>query len=246
MTSTSKLGELLGTSQPVILLPGAVDRFMELAVRSLVRQRMLMVVAGGLAEHYASIAEACGRDVALACVPPGQPMRPEWLDRFLRSPGFEAVAVVQQEDEPGEPMPLAELAPVVRRNGALFIADVTASAGRSPVQADQWGLDLVFAGGEGGSPIPSWLVDRSRFRQGIAAGGVDAGTGPCSGPGRPPRSSCGGSYSRSAARILRCSSGQNRQPPSTLNRLTSPNSACAACASCCAELAISVVEALSS
>ena len=28
MTSASKLGELLGTSQPVILLPGAVDRFM--------------------------------------------------------------------------------------------------------------------------------------------------------------------------------------------------------------------------
>jgi len=35
VTSNSKLGELLGTSQPVILLPGAVDRFMELAVRSL-------------------------------------------------------------------------------------------------------------------------------------------------------------------------------------------------------------------
>jgi len=119
---------------------------------------MLMVVAGGRAEHYARIGEACGRDVALACVPPGQAMRPEWLDRFLRSPAFEAVAVVQQEDEPGELMPLADLAPVARRNGALFIADVTASAGRFPVQADQWGLDLVFAGGEGGSPIPSWLV----------------------------------------------------------------------------------------
>ncbi len=165
MTSTSKLGELLGTSQPVILLPGAVDRFMELAVRSLVRQRMLMVVAGGLAEHYASIAEACGRDVALACVPPGQPMRPEWLDRFLRSPGFEAVAVVQQEDEPGEPMPLAELAPVVRRNGALFIADVTASAGRSPVQADQWGLDLVFAGEKAGVRFPpGWSIGAASGR----------------------------------------------------------------------------------
>jgi len=158
VTSTSKLGELLGTSQPVILLPGAVDRFMELAVRSLVGQRMLMVVAGNQAERYARIGEACGRDVARACVSPGQAMRPEWLDRFLRSPAFEAVAVVQQEDEQGELMPLADLAPVVRRNGALFIADVTASVGRFPVQADQWGLDLVFAGGEGGSPIPSWLV----------------------------------------------------------------------------------------
>lgn len=158
MTSTSRLGELFGTSQPVILLPGSVDRFMELAVRSLVRQRMLVVVAGACAERYAAIGEACGRDVARACVPPGQAMRPEWLDRFLRSPTFEAVAVVQQEDEQGEPMPLADLAPVARRNGALFIADVTATAGRSPIQADQWGLDLVFAGGEGGSPIPSWLV----------------------------------------------------------------------------------------
>ena len=158
MNSTARLGELFGTSQPVILLPGAVDRFMELAVRSLVHQRMLVVVAGTRAERYAAIGEACGRDVARACVAPGQAMRPEWLDRFLRSPAFEAVAVVGQEDERGEPMPLADLATVARRNGALLIADVSFSVGRSPVQADQWGLDLVFAGGEGGSPIPSWLV----------------------------------------------------------------------------------------
>ncbi|HEU5179632.1 MAG TPA: aminotransferase class V-fold PLP-dependent enzyme [Candidatus Polarisedimenticolia bacterium] len=131
---------------------------MELAVRSLVRHRMLVVIAGSRAERYATIGEACGRDVARACVPPGQAMRPEWLDRFLRSPDFDAVAVVQQEDAQGEPMPLAELAPVVRRSGALLIADVSFSVGHSPVQADQWGLDLVFAGGEGGSPIPSWLV----------------------------------------------------------------------------------------
>jgi aspartate aminotransferase-like enzyme len=156
--TSSRLGELFGTSQPVILLPGAVDRFMELAVRSLVRHRMLVVVAGTRAEHYATIAEACGRDVARACVSPGQAMRPEWLDRFLRSPVFEAVAMVQEEGENGEPMPLADLATVARRNSALFIADVSASVGRSPVQADQWGLDLVFAGGEDGSPIPSWLV----------------------------------------------------------------------------------------
>jgi len=158
VTSPSRLGELFGTLQPVILLPGSVDRFMELAVRSLVRHRMLVVVAGNRAERFATIGEACGRDVARACVSPGQAMRPEWLDRFLRSPVFEAVAVVQQEDENGEPMPLADLAAVTRRNGALLIADVSSSVGRSAVEADQWGLDLVFAGGDGGSLIPPWLV----------------------------------------------------------------------------------------
>ena len=158
MTPTNKLGQLLGTSQPVILLPGAADRFMELAVRSLVRQRLLMVVAGDRAERFARIGEACGREVARACVAPGQVMRPEWLDRFLRGPAFEAVAVVQREDEHAEPMPLADLASIARGRGALLIADVSYSLGRSRIQAEEWGIDLVFAGGEGGNPLPSWLA----------------------------------------------------------------------------------------
>jgi (S)-ureidoglycine-glyoxylate aminotransferase len=152
-----QIGGLMGTVRPVIVMLGAADRFMELAVRSLVLRRVLVLVDGPRGERFAGIAEACGREVARTGVAPGLVMQPEWLERFLRGPECDAVALVHSEGDDKAPTLLAELATVARRRGVFVIADLTHSLGRLPVETDAWGLDLVFAAGSGSLAGPDWL-----------------------------------------------------------------------------------------
>ena len=152
-----QIGSLMGTARPVMVMLGAADRFMELAVRSLVRRRLLVLVDGPQGELMAGIAEACGREVARTGVAPGLTMQPEWLERFLRGPECDAVALVHSEGDGNAPALLPELAAVARRRGVFVIADLTHSLGRLPVETDAWGLDLVFAAGAGALEGPEWV-----------------------------------------------------------------------------------------
>lgn len=170
-----RVGALLGTARPIVVMLGGPERFVELAVRSLVRRRVLVVVDGPMGERFAEIAEACGREVARTGVAPGQVMRPDWLVRFLQGPEFDAVALVHREADPVSLAPLGELAAAARTRGVLVIADVTHTIGRVPLEADAWGLDLTFAAGKGSLAGPDWLsvgaasvraVERARMMPG--------------------------------------------------------------------------------
>ena len=126
---------------------GGAETLLELAVRSLVRRRALVVVGGEWGEWAASLVEACGREAARACVQPGQIMRPEWLERFLHGPEFDAVFLVHVEPATGAEAPLHQLALAARGRRLPVVADVSHSLGRLPLTVDASGIDLALASG---------------------------------------------------------------------------------------------------
>jgi aspartate aminotransferase-like enzyme len=102
---------------------------------------------------------------------PGEVMRPEWLEKFLQGPEFDAVFLVHVEPATGVPAPLHELALAARARRVAVIADVSHSLGRIPLTVDASGLDLALASAEAGQGLSLGLgfgtasvaaVDRAR------------------------------------------------------------------------------------
>src|SRR5215472_7905722 len=62
-------------------------------------------------------------------------------------PGTRLVSVMAANNEYGGVFPVAEIADGVRRRGALFHTDAVQAAGRLPVDARSWGVDLLSVSG---------------------------------------------------------------------------------------------------
>ncbi|HET7603453.1 MAG TPA: aminotransferase class V-fold PLP-dependent enzyme [Gemmatimonadales bacterium] len=153
------LRRIFGSVRPVLIGTCSATGFMEAAIRNGVRDRMLAVVGGYFGERFARVAEACGRHVVRAIVPPGETLTPEHLERFLQGPPVDAVSIVHSETSTGVLAPLADLAGVVRRHDdVMTLVDAVSSAGAVPISADLHHLDFVFTGTQKALGLPPGLA----------------------------------------------------------------------------------------
>ena len=143
------LRHLFRTTRPVIPVHASVDAVLESAVRSGVETRLLALVGGDSGERIARIAEACGRDVVRAVVPPGRAIEPDHLERFLGGPEIDAVSVAHVEASTGALAPLEALSRVVRaREDVMLLVDATFSIAADPLEFDLWQLDFACTASE--------------------------------------------------------------------------------------------------
>jgi alanine-glyoxylate transaminase/serine-glyoxylate transaminase/serine-pyruvate transaminase len=56
------------------------------------------------------------------------------------------VAMVHAETSTGAESPIADIAPIVARSGALFVLDTVTSLGGCPVEVDAWQVDACYSG----------------------------------------------------------------------------------------------------
>ena len=153
------LRHLFRTTRPILIAASSATGLMEAAVRAGVHQRLLAVVGGHFGERFASVAEACGKEVVRAVVPPGRTLEPHHLERFLDGPGVDAVSIVHGETSTGALAPLEALARVVRaREDVLLLVDAVGSIGADRVETDLWQLDFVFTGSQKALAIPPGLA----------------------------------------------------------------------------------------
>jgi aspartate aminotransferase-like enzyme len=153
------LRSLFGTTQTVFLSASAASGLMEAAVRSGVRNRVLAVAGGYFGEMFARIAEACGKEVIRAVVPPGHTLEPDLLARFLEGPEVDAVTLVHSESSTGALAPLPELARVVRaRSDTVLLVDGVTSIGAMPMEMDNWGIDFLLTGSQKALALPPGMA----------------------------------------------------------------------------------------
>src|SRR5688500_8774770 len=91
------LQDMLGTSQSVFTVSSSGSGMIEGAVRSAVATRLLATMGGFFGEHFARIAERCGREVVRINVPPGKTVEADQLAMLLDGPPVDAVSVVHSE-----------------------------------------------------------------------------------------------------------------------------------------------------
>ena len=143
------LQQLFRTSRRVLLGTCSATGFMELAVRSGVRQRALSLVGGSFGERFAAIVAASGREVVRLNVQPGETVEPDMLRDALKRGEVDAVTLVHSETSTGALAPLEQLAPVVHEfDDVLLLVDAVTSCAGSPVETDAWQLDFVLTGSQ--------------------------------------------------------------------------------------------------
>ena len=153
------LQDLFRTEREVRIIASSATGLMEAAIRSGVQERVLVVIGGGYGERFAQVAEACGKEVVRAMVPLGRTLEPEHLMQFMDGPEVDAVALVHAETSTGALASMAELARVVRsRKNVHLLVDAAGTLGGSPVEADLWELDFVFAGSQKAMALPPGLA----------------------------------------------------------------------------------------
>jgi aspartate aminotransferase-like enzyme len=150
---------LFRTQRQVLVGSCAATGFMEMAVRSGVRNRVLALVSGAFGQRFAGIAEACGHDVVRLEVPLGETIEPDMLRDALLRTEVDAVSLVHSETSTGALAPLAELAPIVHeREDVLLLVDAVTSLAGSPVETDELALDFVFTGSQKALALPPGLA----------------------------------------------------------------------------------------
>jgi aspartate aminotransferase-like enzyme len=147
------------TTRRVLVGTCSATGFMELAVRSGVRNRALAVVTGAFGERFGGIAAASGKDVVRLDVPLGKTVEPDMLWDALKRSDADAVTVVHSETSTGALAPLDKLAAVVREfDNVVLLVDAVSSCAGSPIETDLWGLDFVLTGSQQALALPPGLA----------------------------------------------------------------------------------------
>jgi len=155
----SPLQQMWRTSRRVYIGTCSATGFMEMAVRSGVRQRALCLVSGAFGERFAGIVAATGRDVIRLDVPLGGTIEPDLLRDALRRTDVDAVTLVHSETSTGALAPLGELAAVVREfDDVVLLVDAVTSFSGVPVETDEWQLDFVLTGSQKALALPPGLA----------------------------------------------------------------------------------------
>jgi pyridoxamine--pyruvate transaminase len=158
------VGELFRSSSDVILMQGEAVLGIESAGRSVVHPgcRCLNLVSGVYAKWFGDWLREYGGDVVELEVPYNEAIDPAQVEAALEQHGdIELVALVHSETPSGIANPLAEIAPLVKRAGALMLADVVSALGGTEVNVDEWGVDIAIAGPQkclGGPPGMSLIT----------------------------------------------------------------------------------------
>lgn len=148
-----------GTAQPVFIATCSGTGLIEAAVRSGVRERVLVPVGGYFGEYFARIAESCGKQVFRVEIHPGTAITPAQLDQFLEGPAVDAVALVHSESSTGALADVAALAQVVHaRKDLLLLVDGVTSVGAMPIEMDRWGADFYCTGSQKAMALPPGLA----------------------------------------------------------------------------------------
>jgi len=100
-------------------------------------------VIGYFGQRLREMAERAGATVRAIEVPFGEIIPAERFSEELSRKPAKLVAMVHAETSTGAAQPIAEIAGIARRHGALTAVDCVTSLGGMPVEIDAWGIDAA-------------------------------------------------------------------------------------------------------
>jgi alanine-glyoxylate transaminase / serine-glyoxylate transaminase / serine-pyruvate transaminase len=104
---------------------------------------VIVGVIGYFGQRVAEVASRTGANVRIIEAPFGEVIAPERFEAELRRKPAKLVALVHAETSTGALQPVAEVAEIAHRYGALIAIDCVTSLGGLPVQIDEWGIDAA-------------------------------------------------------------------------------------------------------
>src|SRR5687768_7373730 len=142
---------VFSTENDVLFFPASGTGGLEAAIVNSFSpgDRVLSITVGSFGERWCEIARAFGLDVDHLQLEWGTGADPAAVEQRLSERGpFKGVLVTHNETSTGVTNPVADLAPIVRRHGALFLVDAVSSMGAIPFETDAWDVDVVITGSQ--------------------------------------------------------------------------------------------------
>jgi aspartate aminotransferase-like enzyme len=151
---------LFGAPGTQVVLTGSGSSGLEAVYSSLIRkgERALVLSNGNFGERSDQIVRKYGDRVTTLTAPWGQPIPLEAAQAELEKGDVRAVCVVHNETSVGLQNDLAQLAPAVRKSGALFLVDGISAVAGIPCPIREWGIDALVAGSQKGLAAPAGLA----------------------------------------------------------------------------------------
>ena len=188
---------LFGTDNLLTIpLSGTGSLGMEAAFVNLVEagDKVLILQNGVFGVRMVEVATRLGAEVTEIAFPWGMPVDLDDVEKAIRQDDFKIVAVVMAETSTGVLNPVKEIGALIKDTGALYIVDAVTAIGGMPIEVDQWGIDVCYAGSQkclscppGASPItfspkaieviekrktkiPNWYVDMRLLTEYMSGG----------------------------------------------------------------------------
>lgn len=151
---------LFGAKGHQLILTGSGTAGLEAVYSSLVPKegRTLVLSNGNFGERTDQIVRRYSSNVTTVTAPWGQPFSTDSVNTELAKGDVRAVCVVHNETSVGMANDLAQIAPAIRRSGALFLVDGISAVAGIPMPIEDWGIDAVVAGSQKGLAAPAGLA----------------------------------------------------------------------------------------
>lgn len=100
-------------------------------------------IIGYFGQRLAEVASRTGANVRIIEAPFGEVIAPERFEEELKRKPAKLVTLVHAETSTGAHQPIAQVAEIAHRYGALIAIDCVTSLGGLPVKIDEWGIDAA-------------------------------------------------------------------------------------------------------
>lgn len=104
---------------------------------------VIVGIIGYFGQRLVDVASRTGANVRIIEAPFGEVIAPERFEEALKQKPAKLVALVHAETSTGAHQPIAEVAEIAHRYGALIAVDAVTSLGGMPVKIDEWGIDAA-------------------------------------------------------------------------------------------------------
>jgi aspartate aminotransferase-like enzyme len=151
---------LFGARGHQVILSGSGTAGLEAMYSSLVPRDTpaLVLTNGNFGERGDQIVRRYAKDVTTITAPWGQPLPIDAVRAELEKGTYGAVCVVHNETSVGLQNDLAQIAPAIRKSGAIFLVDGISAVAGIPMDISGWGIDAVVAGSQKGLAAPAGLA----------------------------------------------------------------------------------------
>lgn len=151
------LGELLDAEDPPYLIPGTGTTCLDAGIANLFEKGQKVVVAdtGFFGTRLMEIARAHHLEVAEVPVEVGAPIDPDAIEAAAKGP--DGILTVHVDTATGVRHPIADIAAVAQRVGAVYMVDGIASVGGEIARVDSMQIDALVTGTQKGMEAPPGL-----------------------------------------------------------------------------------------
>ena len=155
------LKEVLATSHDVLCFAASGTGAMDAAVSNLFSKgdKVIVCSAGKFGERWAEIGKAYGLQVTLLSAEYGQVVTPDRVAAALQAePAIRGVFIQASETSTGAEHDVRSIGAMVAKTDAIFVVDAITGMGTTPLDIDNWGLDVVIGGSQKAFMIPPGLA----------------------------------------------------------------------------------------